>query len=233
MSLVNATPGTLTMYSDIACPWASLAVHRLHEAARRLGGPLVVDHRAFCLELVNRRPTPKRVLDAEVPVVGGRESGLGWRTWQGRDAEYPVTSLIAMEAVQAAKAPEVGGLAASTALDAALRSAFYAGNRCISMLPVVLEIAEDVPLVNTEALTQALEAGKGRPEVIAQTRAATASGSPVQGSPQVFTPDGRTWHNPGITVHWTGEKGRGFPVITEDDPSVYDEIIAGAASAAA
>jgi predicted DsbA family dithiol-disulfide isomerase len=221
------------MYSDIACPWASLAVHRLHQAAGRLGERLVVDHRAYCLELINRRPTPKRVLDAEIPVVGGRESGLGWRTWQARDAEYPVTSLLAMEAVQAAKAAAVGGLAASTALDAALRSAFYAENRCVSLLPVVLEVAEDVAELDVGALTRALEAGTGRAEVIAQTRAATASGSPVQGSPQVFTPDGRTWHNPGITVHWTGEKGRGFPVITADDPSVYDEIIAGAASVAA
>ena len=233
MAVMNQTPGTLTVWSDIGCPWASLTVHRLHTAAERAGIPLVVDHRAFCLELVNGRPTPKRVLDAEVPVVGGRDPSLGWSTWRGRESEYPVTTLLAMEAVQAAKAPEVGGLSASTALDRALRHAFYAESRCISVWHVVLDVAGEVPEVDSDALAGLLEAGTGRAEVVAQTRAARREGSGIQGSPQVFTPDGHSWHNPGITVEWTSGKGRGFPVITADDPAVCERIVAGAVADAA
>jgi 2-hydroxychromene-2-carboxylate isomerase len=233
MNLVNPAPGVLTVWSDIGCPWASLAVHRLHTTAERIGIPLVIDHRAFCLELINGRPTPKRVLDAEIPVVGGQDGSLGWNTWQARESEYPVTILLAMEAVQAAKSPEAGGLAASTALDRALRHAFYAQSRCISVLPVVLEVADAVPEVDADALAALLEAGIGRSDVLAQTRAAQADGSPIQGSPQVFTPGGLTWHNPGITVEWTGDKGRGFPVITADEPEVYQQIVTGAVANAA
>ncbi|MCA1690698.1 MAG: DsbA family protein, partial [Actinobacteria bacterium] len=29
--------GTIVVYSDIGCPWAHLAVYRLHAARRRLG----------------------------------------------------------------------------------------------------------------------------------------------------------------------------------------------------
>ncbi len=33
-------------------------------------------------------------------------------------------------------------------------------------------------------------------------------------------------------MHWHGEEGRGFPVITRDDPSVYDDILRRASAAA-
>jgi predicted DsbA family dithiol-disulfide isomerase len=228
--LVNPARGTVTVYSDIGCPWASLAVHRLRRAVHELGAEVAIDHRAFCLEIVNRRPTPKRVLDAEVPVVGGLDPSLGWRTWQGMDAEYPVTTLLALEAVQAAKSPEVGGYEASAALDAALRTAFYAENRCISILPVVLEVAEAVAEVDTGQLAKALDTGAGRYDVVSQTRAASANGSPVKGSPHLFTADGRSWHNPGLSMTWTGD-GKGFPVIEADDQAVYRQIVEAATSA--
>ena len=69
----------IVVYSDIECPWAHIAVHRLHRERRRLGldRELPVDHRAFPLELVNHQPTPKTILDAELPICEELEPDAG------------------------------------------------------------------------------------------------------------------------------------------------------------
>ena len=46
----------------------------------------------------------------------------------------------------------------------------------------------------------------------------------VQGSPHFVLPDGYEVHNPGMSLRWLGKAG-GFPVIDEDDPSVYDDLV--------
>jgi hypothetical protein len=45
---------------------------------------------------------------------------------------------------------------------------------------------------------------------------------PIQGSPQVFWPDGTTHHNPGMTDH---EWVNGIPRIRTTDPSVVGELL--------
>jgi len=35
--MVEVAPGTIVVFSDIGCPWAHVAVWRLHDARRRLG----------------------------------------------------------------------------------------------------------------------------------------------------------------------------------------------------
>lgn len=37
MTDVDVRPGTIVVYSDIGCPWADLAVHRLLRARHALG----------------------------------------------------------------------------------------------------------------------------------------------------------------------------------------------------
>lgn len=222
---VEVPAGTLLLYSDIGCPWASLAVHRLwaRRAERRLVGRVRIDHRCFPLELVNSRPTPKRTLDSEVAVLASHEPALGWQPWQGPAAAYPVSTLPALEAVQAAKRVEVGGPEASEALDAALRTAFYAQSRTITLHSVILEVAKGCPGLAVAALDAALREGAARSAIFSQWQAAGPAG--VRGSPQVFLPDGGTVHNPGLSVRWTGGPGGGVPRIESDDPSVYDELL--------
>ncbi|WP_372410922.1 DsbA family protein [Streptomyces luteireticuli] len=217
-------PGTVTVWSDIGCPWASLALHTLRAAARARGRELLVDHRAFPLELFNAEPTPKYIVEPEVIVIGALRPELGWRVWSGREADYPSTTLPAMEAVQAAKAPEVGGLRASDELDAALRHAFYAESRCISVLPVILEIAGDCPAVDARALGDALARGAGRAEVFGQWR--TARGPDIAGSPQLFAPGGWSAHNPGARFTWTGDpRTGGLPRLTAYSPRWAEELL--------
>src|SRR5438093_6132364 len=117
---MDVAPGTIVVWSDIACPWATLAIHRVLQVRARLGleGDVVLDHRAFPLELMNGRCTPRRILAAEVPVAGALAPEFGWQMWQAPESEWPVTTLPALEAVQAAKEQS---LEASEALDLALR----------------------------------------------------------------------------------------------------------------
>ncbi|MEY2450698.1 MAG: hypothetical protein QOD92_272 [Acidimicrobiaceae bacterium] len=219
---MDVLQGTIVVWSDIACPWATLAVHRLHTERIRLGleDQVVLDHRAFPLELVNGRCTPRRVLAAEVPVVGALAPAFGWQVWQAPESEWPVTMLLALEAVQAAKEQS---LEASGELDLALRRAFFVESRCISMRHVVLDVAASVPDVDADALAKALDNGSARDAVVRQWH--DAVDGPVKGSPHLFLCDGGDSPNPGITMHWEGEHGHGFPVVDNDDPSVFEQLL--------
>ena len=221
---MDVKPGTIALYADVGCPWASLAVHRIRTRRTALGLDSVrIDHRCFPLELINARPTPKRILEAEIAVIASHEPTLGWRPWRSPEFAYPGTTLLALEAVQAAKDDAVGGLRASEELDAALRQAFYADSRPIHIYSVVVEVARGCAAVAVDALEIALAEGRGRASVFADWQ--RARDGAVAGSPQIFLADGGTAHNPGLTVSWTGEKGDGFPRIERDDPTVYDDLL--------
>lgn len=224
--MVDVAPNTIAIYADVACPWSTLAVIRLWASRQKLGleDTIRFDLRAFPLELVNERATPRRTLDAEIPVVGSRAPEFGWQVWQGRADEYPVTTLLPLEAVQAAK---LQSLQASEQLDLKLREAFFVNSRCISLRSWIARSADSCPAVDTGVLLAALDAGSARRDVIEQWHAAERDD--VKGSPHVFLPDGTNSHNPGIEMHWEGEHGAGFPVISKDDPSVYDDLLRRAA----
>jgi predicted DsbA family dithiol-disulfide isomerase len=230
--LVRDEPGTVTVWSDTGCPWASLALHTLRAAAAGRGQDLRIDHRAFPLELLNGQPTPKFIVEPEVVTIGAHRPELGWGLWRGPEADYPSTTLLPLEAVQAAKAEAVGGLRGSDELDAALRHAFYAGSRCVSVLSVVLDVAAGCPHVDASALEAALARGAGRAEVFAQWRIAGTDA--VQGSPHLFTADGWAAHNPGADLTWTGDpRSGGLPRLDGYDPSwatgLLDRLAASAA----
>lgn len=222
----HVEPGTIVVFSDIACPWSHLAVHRLLSARRRLGldDAVVLDHRPFPLELFNARPTPKLVLDAETPVVGGLCPEAGWQLWQRPAHEYPGTVLLALEAVQAAKEQS---MRASEELDVALRRALFARSRNVGMHHEVIAAARVCELVDAAALEDALRDGRARRAVMSSVDEARAWDA--LGSPHVFLPGGTDAHNPGIAMHWHGAHGRGFPVVDSYEPSVYDDLVTRAA----
>ncbi|HVE98790.1 MAG TPA: DsbA family protein [Mycobacteriales bacterium] len=220
------SPAVVTVWSDISCPWACLAVHRLWTARERLGlvDQVTFDHRVFALEVVNEKPTPRLVNDAEIPVIGGLAPDAGWQVWSADAWTFPVTVLPAMEAVQAAKAES---LEASARLDRALRNALFGESRCISLRHVIVDVAKQCG-VDSTAIAAALDEGTSRGAVMAQHR--EAIDGPVRGSPHLFLPDGTDVHNPGITMHWAGPKRGGFPVVDHDDPTVYDDLLQRAAN---
>ena len=140
----------LVVFSDVLCPWATVVVLRLHAARARAGADdeLAIVHRALPLELLLERPVARRIVDAEIPLCASLTPEFGWSLWQGRSEEYPATSLLAAEAIQAASAQS---LRAGEQLDLALRRAFFVGSRCISLRHEVLAAAETCPDVDVDA----------------------------------------------------------------------------------
>jgi predicted DsbA family dithiol-disulfide isomerase len=223
-----ASPAEIVVYSDLNCSFAHVAVHRLHETRARLGltGRLHLDHRAFPLELFNLGVNERPGVDSEIAVVGALEPDAGWRLWQEKDWRYPVTMLPALEAVQAAKAQ---GWHASEQLDRALRKAFWADSRCVSLRNVILDVAEETGVVDVADLAARLDRGEARAAIFEQF--AAARDDRVICSPHVFLADGTNSANPGVAAHWVnGDFGVGFPVIDADDPGVYETILEKAAA---
>jgi predicted DsbA family dithiol-disulfide isomerase len=213
--------GTLTIWSDIGCPWASLFVWRAHARRAALGLDVRFEHRCFPLELFNERPTPRAFVDAEVSVLAPLVPEAGWRPWAAEPDTYPVTTLPALEAVQAAK--EQGG-DASERLDLALRQALWRDSRCIALRHVLLDVADEAG-VDVKALAEALDDGRARRTVVADWRAA-ADGA-AQGSPHVYAGAAGVL-NPGITQHWEGPKPGGRPVVENDDVAAVDDLLRAA-----
>jgi predicted DsbA family dithiol-disulfide isomerase len=217
--LFNRTPGVVTVYGDLTCPFASLAIAGLRAARDRLGCDVRLDVRAFPMELINREPHDFGLLEFEKPVVMALWPSLDWRRWRAEPTAWPVSTLLPLEAVQAAKRPEVGGLRASEELDCALRRALFVDSRCIALLPVILEVAEECADLDWTALRDTLKAGTSRADIFhhlgQQERGA------VRGSPHVFTADGRDWLNPGLELDHVGD----YQVVKRHDPHVYEEIV--------
>ncbi len=185
---------------------------------------MTFDPRPFPLEIFNEKPTPKKVLDAEVPVTADLEPDAGWQVWQRPDHQYPVTTLLALEAVQAVKEQ---GARQSECLDHALRTALFAHSRTVSMRHEILDIASGCDDVSVEHLAQALDDGRARSTIMACKEQAAAG--EVRGSPHLFLPDGTDSHNPGIDMEWTGHHGLSFPVVASDQPEIYEGLLTRAA----
>lgn len=221
--LINPRPDVVTVWSDLGCPWATLALVSLRRAIEKADVPVFIDHRVFPLELFNKMPTPKAIIDAEIVAISGFLPELGWRLWTAPESSYPVTMLPPMAAVQAAKAEPVGGFLASDQLDAALRHAYFAESRCVSIPSVILELAAGCPAVNVDALADQIATGAGVAEIYSQF--ATARGDRVQGSPQLFTAGGFDAHNPGANYSWTAPPPKGFPRLKMYDAAWAEELV--------
>lgn len=96
---VRGAGGALVLFSDVACPWATVMVLRLRAARARLGLEAAVPliHLANPLELLHRHPLTRRVIDAEILLCAAAAPDFGWSLWQGRLDEYPVSSLLAVD----------------------------------------------------------------------------------------------------------------------------------------
>ena len=228
-AVVDVAPGTIVIYSDLGCPWAHIAVWRLHDVRRRLRltDAVRLDHRVFPLELFNSQPTPRDELEVELEVCRAIGPRAGWQAWSAPDWAYPVTMLPPMEAVQAAKEQS---LAASEELDLGLRRAFWAESRCISLRHVILEVASECPSVDLAQLADAIDAGRARHWLFEQWEVAKTDA--VSGSPHLFTADGWNAQDPGLEVDWSERAdGQWVPSLVRDGTTaVYEELVRRAAA---
>lgn len=223
---IEVLPGTIVVFSDLTCPFAHVAIHRLFEIRTLLGldDAVRLDHHVFPIELLNAAPGTRHGSDSEIPVLGALEPDAGWQIWQGPDYHYPSTVLLAFEAVQAAKAQS---LALSEHFDRALRRAFWAQSRPIHLHHELITIASTVDGIDVHELDHALRRGTYRHRIF-DGLDVVRSGA-VSMSPHLFLPDGTDITNPGIRVHWQGPWAAGFPVVDSDDPGIYESLVRSAA----
>jgi predicted DsbA family dithiol-disulfide isomerase len=181
----------LALYADLACPYAYITVYRLRKLRDEYHGRLVIEHKSLPLEYVNRQPTPKHVLDSECPLLMLAEPELPWEPWHAPLSEWPVTLWPAFEAVKCA---ELQDMAMADDLDWAIRTAFFAESRCISMRHVLFELAERVGL-EMDRFSRDFDQGKAKAQVIAEAREGWER-LKVAGSPTFVLPSGRQVSDP-------------------------------------
>jgi len=175
------------------------------------------DHHAFPLELFNSEPTPRPAREEEARLAAELAPRAGWQPWSAPDHAWPVTLLPPMEAVLAAKEQS---LAASEELDRALRRAFWADSRCISLRHVIVEVAGECDAVDVDALAAAIDDGRARRSLLDDW--AVARTDEVRGSAHLFAPNGTNAQNPGISLGWTEATG---VTIDADDPGAIEAIV--------
>jgi predicted DsbA family dithiol-disulfide isomerase len=193
---------TVDVWSDIHCPWALVAVHRLRAARERHHLDVVFAPRAWPLEWVNRHGTPRSIVVTETAALASHVPEL-FNAYS--DDSWPSTFLPAFELVAAAR--RLHGVRAAEDVDYALRLAFFRDSVDVSVR-AGLEAALSVAVVcgadiDVDRVMREWTSSNPRADVLDDF---TLSASlPIQGSPQIFWPDGSTTHNPGMTDHdWHG-----------------------------
>lgn len=197
----------IVVYSDLACPWAFVAVHRLRRARDTHHLDVVFDQLAWPLEWVNQAGTPRHIVEAESAVLAQHEPELFSR-FQG--ASWPSTRLPAFELVAAAR--RAYGLRAAEDVDYHLRLRFFRDSADVSLRHELRQAVAEAGL-DADTVLDVWQSEAVRADVVADY--AHSQDLPIQGSPQIFWPDGSTTHNPGMTDHaWV----RGIPRIGRVDP---------------
>jgi predicted DsbA family dithiol-disulfide isomerase len=214
---------TIEVWSDLLCPFARIAIHRLVTARAKLGldDEIELDHHTFSLDLFDG-PHSRPGTDSEAVGLGLLVPELEFRLWSAPDWTYPSPVLLAAEAVHAAK-PQ--GLRASEDLDRALRNAFWTSSRSIGHYTVIMAVARETSTVDADALARELDSGTHRAALMADHEIAKTDR--VAGSPHLFLPDGTGLHNPGIDVRWEGPWAKGYPVAKVTDPAWAEKVLVG------
>ncbi len=188
-----AKPIPIAMYADLACPYAYVSAYRLRKLHNEYRGTVVIVHKSLALEYVNREPTPKPLLELELPVLVQEEPGIPYQPWQRPESEWPVTMWPAFEAIKCA---ERQSLELADALDWALRTALFAESRCISMRHVLFDLAEHVG-VEMGRFAEDFDRGVMKYQVLAEAQEGWER-LHAAGSPTFVLPSGKQISNVGL-----------------------------------
>lgn len=189
---------TIDVWSDIHCPWALVTLHRLRAARERHHLDVVFAPRAWPLEWVNRHGTPRTIVVTETAALASHVPELF--SAYGNDS-WPSTFLPAFELVAATR--RVHGVRAAEDVDYALRLAFFRDSVDVSIragLVAALILAREVGAdIHLDRVMHEWASSNPRSDVVDDFTLSTSL--PIQGSPQIFWPDGSTTHNPGMIDH--------------------------------
>ncbi len=186
-------PIPLAMYADLACPYAYVSAYRLRKLRSEYRGSIMIEHKSLPLEYVNREPTPKPLLERELPVLMQEEPGIPYQPWQRPESEWPVTMWPAFEAVKCAQRQS---LALADDLDWTIRVAFFAQSRCIALRHVLLELAQQVGL-DMQRFADDFDRGVTKYQVLQEAQEGWER-LRVAGSPTFVLPSGKQISNVGL-----------------------------------
>ena len=186
--MTGAEPTRIALYSDVHCPYAYLTAFRLRRLLPEWGDRVVIEHKSLSLEYVNSQPTPKPILDNETPILLLEEPDIPYQPWHRPDSEWPVTMWPAFEAIKCAErqSPRL-----ASELDWAIRVAFFAESRCISMRHVLFDLAEGVG-VDMGRFAEDFDGGATKRRVLEEAREGWER-LKVEGSPTFVLPSGRQY----------------------------------------
>ena len=179
------SPMTIALYSDVHCPYAYITAYRLRRLREEYRGRLTIAYKSLALEYVNRRPTPKPILDNETPILLLEEPEIPYQPWHAPLSEWPVTMWPAFEAIKCA---ERQGQDMAAELDWAIRTAFFAESQCISMRHVLLALAEKVGL-DMQRFGEDFDSGVTKGQVLQEAQEGWEQ-LKVEGSPTFVLPSG-------------------------------------------
>jgi predicted DsbA family dithiol-disulfide isomerase len=180
-----ARPVQIDLYSDVHCPYGYLTTYRLRKLRAEYAGKITIIHRCLALEYVNRRPTPNNIINAETPILMLEELDIPYHPWHRPLSEWPVTMWPAFEAIKCA---ELQSPAFADELDWAIRTAFFAESRCISMRYVLFELAEEAGL-DMAQFAEAFDSGITKRTVLHEAQMGWET-LRVEGSPTFVLPSG-------------------------------------------
>ena len=206
-------PVTIDLYSDVHCPYAYVTTYRLRKLRGEYQGRVVIAYKSLSLEYVNKRPTPKVVLDNETPLLMLEEPDIPYQPWGRPASEWPVTMWPAFEAIKCAErqSPEL-----AAELDWAIRAAFFADSRCISMRHVLFELAEQSGL-DMRRFADDFDNGATKRQVLAEAQAGWEQ-LKVEGSPTFVLPSGKQISYPALPKIELDEQRHGRVVSVEPAP---------------
>ena len=178
-------PARIALYSDLHCPYAYLTVFRLRKLLPVYRGRVEIAFKSLALEYINAQPTPKPLLDNEVPILMLPEPAIPYQPWHAPASEWPVTMWPAFEAVKCA---ERQGADLAAELDWVIRVAFFADSRCVSMRHVLFELAEQAGL-DMDRFAADFDGGTTKRLVLDEAREGWER-LKVDGSPTLVLPSG-------------------------------------------
>ena len=178
-------PIQIDLYSDAHCPYAYVVACRVRKLLPEYRGRVEIAYRSLALEYVNRQPTPKPILDNETPIILLEEPDIPYQPWHAPESQWPVTMWPAFEAIKCA---ERQGWQLAAELDWAIRVAFFAESRCISMRHVLFELAEGIGL-EMARFVEDFDSGVAKRQVLEEAQAGWER-LKVEGSPTLVFPSG-------------------------------------------
>jgi predicted DsbA family dithiol-disulfide isomerase len=185
LEVLMPAPVTIALYSDVHCPNAYVTVFRLRQLRDAYRGKLIISYKSLALEYINRRPTPKPILDNETPFLMLEEPEIPYQPWHAPLSEWPVTMWPAFEAIKCAERQDHE---AAAELDWAIRAAFFAQSQCISMRHVLFDLAKQVGL-KMARFADDFDSGVTKRQVLEEAQMGWER-LKVEGSPTIVLPSG-------------------------------------------